>query len=211
MSLSLAHIDAIAVGASSGGIDALTHLLQALPEGFTPAVIIVQHLPAHPAASLAALLASHCTGPVKEAQDKEPIVPGTVYIAQGGYHLLVEPGHTLSLSLDERVNFSRPSIDLMMKSAALAYGPRLLGIILTGANNDGAAGLLAIRKLGGQTWVQDPSQASASTMPAAAIAAGAADHILPIPQMALHLASGLRRQARTDPRKQDQHAGPRPV
>jgi two-component system chemotaxis response regulator CheB len=129
-----------------------------------------------------------CRLPVREALDKEPIEPGTVYIAPPDYHMLVEPECVLSLSKDAPVAFSRPSIDVTFESAAHAYRERLLGIVLTGANSDGASGLATIRREGGRAWVQRPEEALANAMPAAAIEQAGADLILSLADMAQRLA-----------------------
>lgn len=186
-------IEAIAIGASAGGVDALGTLIGALPSPYVPAILVVVHVPADRPSALAPLLASRCRLPVREALDKEPVESGTVYIAPPDYHLLVEREHTLSLSCDPPVAYSRPSIDVMFESAALAYGDRLLGIVLSGANSDGAEGLAAIRREGGLAWVQRPSDAIAPAMPAAAIERAGADLVLSLPDMAerlAHLRSG---------------------
>lgn len=177
-------IEAIAIGASAGGVEALGQLLQALPHDFHPAIFVVLHLPPDRSTVLPQLFARRCARPVKEAEDKEPIMQGTVYLAAPDYHLLVEPGKCLALSRDEPVHFSRPSIDLMFESAALVYKERLLGIILTGANADGAQGLKQIRDCGGAAWVQDPDEAMSSMMPASAITRAGADSVLPLKLMA---------------------------
>jgi two-component system chemotaxis response regulator CheB len=186
-------IEAIAVGASAGGVEALGILLQALPEGFVPSILVVLHVPAERPSLLVPLFRPRCRLPVREAMDKERIERGTVYFAPPDYHLLVEAGRTLSLSQDPPVAFSRPSIDVLFESAAEAYGSALLGLVLSGANDDGAAGLKAIREAGGRAWVQHPDNAVSSAMPAAAIARAGADLVLPIRDMAErlgHLRSG---------------------
>ncbi|WP_019142634.1 chemotaxis protein CheB [Noviherbaspirillum massiliense] len=180
-------IEAVVIGASAGGVEALTMLLQALPADFAPAVCAVIHLAPDGPGMLPQLLGRRCALPVKEAEDKEAIEPGTVYFAVPDYHLLVEREKLLSLSREEAVLFSRPSIDVLFESAAYAYRDRLLGIILTGANMDGAAGLEAVRTEGGLAWVQDPAEAQARAMPAAAIAQAGADLVLPLKDMALRL------------------------
>ena len=181
-------VEAIAIGASAGGVEALGVLLPALPSPYVPAVFVVLHLPADRPSSLSQLFAARCRLPVREALDKEPIEPGTVYIAPPDYHLLVERSRILSLSRDAPVAFSRPSIDVMFESAAIAYGEGLVGIVLSGANADGAAGLAAIRREGGRAWVQRPDDALASAMPAAAIERAGADLVLALPDMAQRLA-----------------------
>ncbi|SNS14303.1 two-component system, chemotaxis family, response regulator CheB [Noviherbaspirillum humi] len=176
--------DAVVIGASAGGVDALTQLAHALPARFGKPVMVVMHLPPGRDSLLPALMARRCPLRVKEAEDKEPLQPDTVYLAVPDYHLLVEPDRRLALSRDEPVQYSRPSIDLLFESAALAYGERLLAIVLTGANNDGSAGLQTVRRFGGTAWVQDPRQAQASLMPASAIAEAGADAVLTLEQIA---------------------------
>ena len=160
---------AVVIGASAGAIQALSRILPALPPGYTLPVLVVVHIPPGRRNELEMLFAGKCQLPVHEAEDKEPIAPGTVYFAPPDYHMLVERGGTISLSTDEQVHFSRPAIDVLFESAADAYGPALTGIILTGANDDGAAGLAAIARAGGAVLVQDPASAYAPAMPEAAI------------------------------------------
>jgi len=178
---------AIAIGASAGGFEALARLLAALPPHCTAAVVVVLHRPADKGELLAPLLARRCVLPVKEAEDKEPVAGGTVYLAPPDYHLLVEPGPTLALSRAEPLNFSRPAIDLLFESAALAWRRHLLGIVLTGANHDGAAGLQQIRSCGGSAWVQDPDDAAVRFMPDAALAQAGADAVLTLAAMCARL------------------------
>lgn len=181
--------EAVVIGTSAGGVEALATLLGALPGTFAPAILTVLHLPPDRATVLPALLARRCARPVKEAEDKEPVQAGTVYLAPPDYHLLVEPDATLSLSRDEPVHYSRPSIDLLFESAAMTWRQRLLGIILTGASSDGAEGLREVRAWGGAAWVQDPQEASSPAMPAAAIAVAGADAILTLSGIARRLAN----------------------
>jgi two-component system chemotaxis response regulator CheB len=181
-------IEAIAIGGSAGGFDALTTLLEGLPKPFVPAILVVLHIPPDRPSQIAALFAQRCRLPVREALDKEAIEPGTVYVAPPDYHLLVEPDRLLSLSQEAPVAFSRPSIDVMFESAAHAYGDRLLGIVLSGANEDGAAGLAAIRAAGGRAWVQDPADAASSAMPAAAVRLARPELVLPLRDLAARLA-----------------------
>ncbi len=181
-------IQAVALGASSGGIEALIVLLEALPRSFQAALLIVMHIPATNEGLLVNVLAPHCPVPLREAEDKDPVQPGTVYVAPPGYHLLVEPERTLALSVDEPVNFCRPSVDVLFESAAYAYRENLLGIVLTGANDDGARGLKAIRDSGGLAWVQDPSTALARAMPQCALQFAGADRILSLADLATELA-----------------------
>lgn len=177
--LSLAgRIDAIVVGASAGGIEALMTLLPALPARLAMPIFIVLHLPRDRPSMLAEIFAPKCSLSVCEAQDKEPVRPGTVYFAPPDYHLLIDEGPTLALSSDELVNFSRPSIDVLFESAAEMYGSRLLGIILTGANEDGAAGLAAVGEAGGIAFVQQPQSAQVKSMVLSALNRNPASHVL---------------------------------
>lgn len=163
--------EAIVIGASAGALEALSAILPGLPRNFEVPVLVVVHVPPDRHSLLSELMAAKCRVSVKEAEDKEPIVGGTVYFAPPDYHLLVEVERTLALSCDEPVLFSRPSIDVLFESAADAYGPALLAIILTGANQDGARGLQAVVASGGAALVQNPIGAFASAMPEAAIQA----------------------------------------
>lgn len=160
--------EAVVVGGSAGAVDVLGTLLPDLPADFPLPIIVVVHLPARRTSLLPPLFAARCALPVREPEDKQPIERG-VWFAPPDYHLLVESDHTFSLSIDQPVRFSRPSIDVLFESAARAYGPGLLGVVLTGANDDGAEGAQAIRKFGGVLAVQSPETAVASEMPRAAI------------------------------------------
>jgi two-component system, chemotaxis family, protein-glutamate methylesterase/glutaminase len=162
--------EAVVVGASAGAVDALSALLPTLPEDYPLPVMVVVHIPPERNSLLADLFRAKCRVQVREADDKEPIVGGTVYFAPPDYHLLVELDRRLSLSSDEPVSFSRPSIDVLFESAAEAYGPALIGIVLSGANRDGARGLRAVLDAGGTALVQDPNLAQAREMPTAALA-----------------------------------------
>lgn len=162
---------AVVIGASAGGVQALLALLPSLPADFNLPILVVLHVPADRSNVLAPLFASKCALAVKEAEDKEPVEPGVIYFAPSDYHLLVEADGSLALSSDEPVNYSRPSIDVLFESAADAYGPDLVGLVLTGANEDGAAGLKAVAAAGGLTFVEDPASAHARTMPEAALRA----------------------------------------
>jgi two-component system chemotaxis response regulator CheB len=181
--------DAVVIGASAGGVQALQALLGALPADFAPALLVVLHLPAGRESRMAELLDAGCALPVAEALDKQPVRGGSVTLAPPDYHLLVEPDRSLSLSVDEPVLFSRPAIDPLFDSAAAVYGARLLALLLTGASADGSAGLAAVRRRGGQAWVQEPASASAPTMPAAALAHAGADAVLTLDQMCRRLAA----------------------
>ena len=171
-------VDALVIGASAGGIDALMRLLPALPPAPRFPVVVLLHLPDDRESRLAAVFQQHLAQPVLQAEDKAVLAPGSIYFAPPGYHLSIERERCFSLSQEEPVHFSRPSIDVLMTSAADAYGTKLCGIVLTGASADGAEGLAAIGEAGGLTIVQDPRDAEIATMPAAAIRARTPDHIL---------------------------------
>jgi two-component system chemotaxis response regulator CheB len=164
------HVDAIVIGASAGAIEALSRILPVLPAGYPIPLLIVVHVPADRSDLLAPLFQARCPLVVKEAEDKERICPGFVYFGPSDYHLLVEADRTLSLSADEPVLYSRPSIDVLFESAADAYGEGLVGVILTGANEDGAEGLGAVALAGGVALAEDPATAYAPAMPSAALA-----------------------------------------
>jgi two-component system chemotaxis response regulator CheB len=185
-----ARISAVVIGASAGGVEALTEILPALPAGFRPATFIVLHLPRERPSLLVEIFARRCAVPIREAGDKEPIEPGTVYFAPPDYHLLIEKNRQIALSADEPVSYSRPSIDVLFESAAEAYGPELLGIILTGGNEDGAAGLQAVHRAGGVTVVQNPHNAKVPLMVVSALQRGPADFLLSLGEIAV-LLSGL--------------------
>ncbi|NYT82924.1 chemotaxis protein CheB [Alcaligenaceae bacterium] len=169
--MSVSNPSAVVIGASAGAIQALSEILPALPADFPLPILVVVHVPADRNSMLASLFESKCRMAVREAEDKEPALGGVIYFAPAGYHLLVEAEGTLSLSNDEEVMYSRPSIDVLFESAADAYGSAVIGIILTGANSDGAKGLKAIEAAGGAVLVQDPATACASAMPLAALSA----------------------------------------
>lgn len=164
-------LSAIVIGASVGAVEALSILLPALPAGFPFAVLVVVHIPQDRRSLLSELFAPRCLVRVKEAEDKEPLAPATVYFAPTDYHLLVEADLRISLSSDEPVRYSRPSIDVLFQTAADAFGDNLTGVVLTGANSDGAAGLRAICDAGGKALVQSPAEAEGKAMPAAALQA----------------------------------------
>ena len=175
--------EAVVIGASAGGLQALKTLLSSLPTSFPFPIAIVQHI-AERSENLMAELLNHASRiTVKEAEDKESLNPGTAYLAPPGYHLLIEPDRSLSLSVDERVNHARPSIDVLFESAAEAFDEALIGIILTGANADGAQGLKTIKEHGGLTIVQNPDSAETPAMPKAALAATEADYIVDLEQL----------------------------
>ena len=182
---SLRHrIDAIVIGASAGGIEALSVLLPALPATLAPSLFIVLHLPRERPSLLPEIFQRRCAVPVREAEDKEPAQPGTVYFAPPDYHMLLEKTRQIALSTEEPVHYSRPSIDVLFESAADAYGERLLGIILSGGNQDGAAGLQAIHAAGGVTVVQAPDNAMVPLMIVSALQRERADFVLSLDEIA---------------------------
>ncbi|MDP9931187.1 chemotaxis protein CheB [Variovorax paradoxus] len=176
-------IEAAVLGASAGGIDALLRMLHDLPLPWHLPLVVVLHLPEGHESHLAEIFAERLQVPVHEAADKMPLAAGHVYFAPPGYHLSIERNRRFSLSCEPPVRFSRPSIDVLMASAADAYGPALAGILLTGANDDGAEGLQRIHLAGGITAVQDPNEAQISIMPEAAIALHSPDHVLPLREL----------------------------
>ena len=173
-------VDLVLIGASAGGVDALLVLLQDLQPGDRVPIVVVLHLPQEHESRLAAIVGSRLGLRACEAQAHAPLQGGTIHFAPPGYHLLVEADRTLSLSCEAPVHFSRPSIDVLFESAAVAFGDRVAGIVLTGANDDGAAGLQHIRRAGGLTVVQDPGEAAHATMPRAALEAADPEYVLPL-------------------------------
>ncbi|MGE8064282.1 chemotaxis protein CheB [Pseudomonas sp. NPDC089569] len=176
----LPSIEAIVIGASAGGVEALLNILGPLREGFVLPIVVVLHLPNERRSQLAEVFARRVALPVLEAGDKTLIEAGTLYFAAPGYHLSVEQDRSFSLSLEDRVHHSRPAIDYLFESAADAYGPALAAVLLTGANRDGAFGLAQVKRHGGLTIVQDPKEAQVATMPQAALDVQQPDYILPV-------------------------------
>ena len=176
--------DLVVMGASWGGLRAFERILGDLPDDFDTPIVVAQHRDDDSDDNLLTRLLNRHTGLcVIEAHDKAPIEPRSVLLSPPGYHLLVENGH-LELSVDEPVQFSRPSIDVLFESAAASYGPRVVGVLLTGANADGAAGLAEIARRGGFTIVQDPETAERPEMPRAALAAMTPDVVVPLERVA---------------------------
>ncbi len=182
----------IVVGSSAGGLRALEVVLGALPRGFPIPIVAVQHRARESTDAYAEVLGAATPLPVREVFDEDQLRAPGVYLGPPDYHLLVEPGR-LALSIDEPVSYSRPSIDVLFESAADAYGPGVIGVLLTGANADGAKGLVRIKEAGGYAIVQDPHTAESPEMPAAAIAQAEIDCILPLDE----IASELRRRSMT--------------
>ncbi|HWV60965.1 MAG TPA: chemotaxis protein CheB [Sphingopyxis sp.] len=177
----------VVIGASAGAVQALSEILPALPADFPLPILVVVHIPSDRQNILPSLLQAKCRMTVREAEDKEPALAGVVYFAPPDYHLLAEADGSLSLSSDEEVLYSRPSIDVLFESAADAYGAALIGIVLTGANPDGAKGLKAIADAGGTALVEDPAAAYAAEMPTAALKECAAARVVPLAEMAPNL------------------------
>ena len=169
---------AVVIGSSAGGMVALSAILSGIKKHFFLPVFIVQHTSPDADNYLAKHLDKLSEISVKEAEDKEKVCRGTVYIAPPNYHILIEKDETITLSVDPKVNYARPSVDVLFESAAEVYGKNLIGIVLTGANHDGAKGLKFIKELGGMAIVQNPETAEIGVMPAAAIKETKVDHIL---------------------------------
>jgi two-component system chemotaxis response regulator CheB len=178
------HIEAVVIGASAGGIEALLTLLPALSPSMKLAVVCILHMPPDRESLLAELFNARLGVTVCDAADKEQVRPGTVYFALPGYHLSIEKDRTFSLSCEPPVHFARPAIDVLMESAADAYGSALAGVLLTGANQDGADGMARIKACGGLTIVQDPKEAQSPTMPQEAIARSTPHLVLPLARIA---------------------------
>jgi two-component system, chemotaxis family, protein-glutamate methylesterase/glutaminase len=176
--------EAVVIGASAGALEALSVILPVLPDRYRLPIVIVVHVPPDKASIISELLQAKCTVAVREAEDKESISPGTVYFAPPDYHLLVEMDRSLSLSNDEPILYSRPSIDVLFESAADAYGPSLVAVLLTGANQDGSNGMRAVVESGGMAIIQCPDTAFAAAMPEAAITACPEARVLSLEEIA---------------------------
>ena len=175
----MSDIEVIVIGGSAGALDALLTIVPALPEQVSCPIVIVLHLPPGQANLVPGILARICARAVYEAEDKAPLVDHTIYVAAPNYHLLIERNRALSLSIDEPVQLSRPAIDGLFESAADAYGPGVAGLVLSGANQDGAQGLWQIQQAGGVAIVQAPATASCPIMPEAAMRrVGPAAHVV---------------------------------
>ena len=176
----------VVVGTSLGGMQAMQTIFRDLMPDFPLPIAVVQHRGTEVQSELARLLQQHCALPILEAGDKEPIRGGTVYLAPPDYHLLVD-GTRFALSIDARVSHARPSIDVLIESAADSHGDALLAVLLTGASADGAAGTRRVKERGGSVVAQDPATAEAPVMPRAAITAGTVDRVLPLEEIAAYL------------------------
>ncbi|UXY15367.1 chemotaxis protein CheB [Chitiniphilus purpureus] len=178
-------LQAVVIGASAGGIEALLRLLPALPATCACPIVTVLHLPEGHTSLLPEVFAPRVALAVKEADEKEVLQPGTLYFAPPGYHLLIESDRTFALSIDAPVHYSRPSIDVLFQSAATVYGGSLAAVLLTGANEDGATGLARVVECGGRVLIQDPDEAQIAVMPKAGIrATGSAARVLPLAALA---------------------------
>jgi two-component system chemotaxis response regulator CheB len=185
----------IVLGGSFGGMQSTQSILQALPASFVVPIVIALHRPPNDEDMLTPLLQRVCALPVSEAIDKDPIQAGRVYVAPPDYHVLIEPG-CLSLSVDERVNHARPSIDVLFESAALVYGRRATAVVLSGAGVDGVRGAVAVERAGGAVLIESPATALRPDLPNAALAAVSASMTLPLPRIAAALCD-LSRQKMT--------------
>lgn len=188
---------AIVLGGSAGALDALLGILGALPEQVTAPLVVVQHLPRHRKSKLVRILQGATGRAVREAQDKEPLADNVVFVAPPDYHLLIDEGPVLALSVDGPVNFSIPSIDVLFESAADVLGSSVIAVLLSGANEDGARGLRAIVDAGGRAMIQAPDEATSTAMPEAAM--GFSPHVPVLPvrdlcerlrKLGTHIASG---------------------
>lgn len=179
--------DVVAVGASAGGLNALTQILAGLPAGFPAAMVVVQHLDPRHRSLMADILGRRTALPVKQAAEDDRIEPGHVYIAPPAHHLLVNADARLSLTRTELVHFVRPSADLLFESVAASFKERAIAVVLSGSGVDGAMGVRAIKKMGGTVIVQDAQNADFNGMPKAAIATGAADFVLALDEIAAAL------------------------
>lgn len=176
----MAQYKLIVIGASAGGLTAIETLLSPLPSDFAIPIVIVQHISSDSENYMVTLLNSRLNIRVKEADEKEVVLPGTVYIAPPNFHVFIEEDLSITLSVEDRVNFSRPSIDVLFETAAVAIGNRVVGIILTGGNHDGALGLKRIKDMGGVTIVQALEDAQVNIMPSIAISTAHPDYVLPL-------------------------------
>ena len=176
--------DVVVMGCSAGGMNALRVVLAGLSDAFAVPVIVVCHTGSDDVATFCDLISAATGLPVVEAREREQPVPGVVHVAPSGYHLLIERDGRFALSVDERVAFSRPAIDVLFDTAAVAFGDSLVAVVMTGANSDGAAGLKRIRARGGIAIVQDPADAYAAAMPIAALETAGADYCVPLDEIA---------------------------
>lgn len=182
----------LVIGGSAGGLDAILQIFPGLQPREDLAVVLVLHRRGGESV-LAEVLRDKIGWPVKEAEEKEPISPGNLYLAPADYHLLIENDHTFSLDYSEKIHYSRPAIDVTFETAAEAYGAGVIGLLLSGANHDGTAGLKVIKSAGGVVMVQDPAEAVVAYMPRYAIEHVAVDRVLPAKEVGAVVRSLLRR------------------
>lgn len=185
---------AIVMGVSTGGVKALKFIFESLPADFPLPILVVSHILPEADNGLAILLDSVSGLNVKEADDGEALLPYSVYLAPPNYHLMVDGSCCVALSVDPPVNFARPSVDVLFESAALVFGSSLIGVILTGAGNDGANGLASVKKCGGITIVQDPADAEKNNMPINAIRTATPDFLCclkDLPELLQKMVNGL--------------------
>ena len=168
----------VAIGASAGGFQLMPAILEPLPENFPIPIIIIQHMKEGGGEFMVKYLDGKCCLKVKEAIQLEKVMAGHVYVAPADYHLYIDESYEFSLSVDARVRFSRPSIDVFFESASKVFTTGMIGILLTGANNDGTEGMRQIKSRDGVTIVQDPDSAEARQMPESPVIEGVVDHIL---------------------------------
>lgn len=174
----LAEYKIVAIGGSAGSLDVIFKIVEALPQQLNASFIIVIHRKSSPDSILVNLLSTKTSLPVKEVEDKEALLPGRIYIAAPDYHLLIEDEHSFSLDSSEKINYSRPSIDVSFESVAGVFGKAVVGVLLSGASVDGAKGLQNIKSAGGYTIAQDPASADMGYMPQQAISFGQVDAIV---------------------------------
>ena len=191
----VSQFELLVIGGSAGCIDALLAMLPHFPADFPVPLLVIIHRSPMRESPLADIFQRICKLKVKEAEEKEEIVPGYLYLAPADYHLLIEEARTFSLDHSEKVNFSRPSIDITFEQAAEVYKKKLIGILVTGANTDGAKGLLSIQLQGGFTIVQNPATASVSTMPQAAISLSDKHKVMELEAIPLFLVNLLSGQS----------------
>lgn len=204
--MTLHPFEAVVIGASAGALESLSALLPALPASCPFPVFVVVHVPPDKESLMAGIMRGKCKMQVREAEDKEPIAPGTVYLAPPDYHLLIESRQSLALSSEEPELFSRPSINVLFESAADIYGPGLLGIVCSGANEDGAEGLRHILLAGGQGVVQRPDTAAAADMPHAALVRNPKAQAMSLPDIAALLCRAAGAGPGPEAEKRTQHA-----
>lgn len=184
-------VEAIVIGTSAGGLEALKVILEKLPSHFPLPILVVQHISADSEDFWIRSLDAQCKIKVKEAEEKEKVTRGNVYIAPPDYHILLEYDRTITLSKEEKVNFSRPSIDVLFETASDVYKEKLMGVVLTGASKDGARGLRKIKRNGGIAVVENPATAAFNLMPTEAVRASKADYILSLQEIADFVTSSV--------------------